>query len=172
MKTIRLQTILLTVILLTFAACEYLPFMALKPPPPAPPPPTSTPTATPTPMPTATPVVKKPRRHRRHTPIATPAGSPTPLAQATPSGGAVITTGEPDAERSEIQRSIKGIEGRLATINRAQLNAQDSADYDRIKSFVADARSALQEQDDLRARSLLEKAARLTTQLVERVSSP
>jgi hypothetical protein len=171
-KTIRFGTILLSALLLAFAACEYLPFMAAPPPPPPQPSATPTPTANPTPTPTATPVVKK-RRRRRHpmrTPMATPAGSPTPIAQATPIGGTAITTGESDAERKEIERSIKRVEAFLATVNRARLGPQDSADYDRIKSFVADGRSALKEQDDLRARSLVDKAARLASQLAERVS--
>ncbi len=105
-----------------------------------------------------------------HTPVPTPAGSP--IAQETPVGGAVITTGESVAERNEIERSIKRVEDRLATIKRAQLNPADEADYDRIKSFVADARAALQEGDTLRARSLMEKATRLTAQLAERLPSP
>ncbi len=104
------------------------------------------------------------------TPVPTPAGSP--IAQATPVGGAVITTGESVAERNEIERTIMRVEDRLAKIKRANLNAADGADYDRIKSFVADARAALHEQDTLRARSLMEKAVRLTAQLAERLPSP
>jgi hypothetical protein len=98
----------------------------------------------------------------------TPAASPTPTATA----GSVITTGEPAAERSEIEGNISSVESRLTTINRSSLSASDAADYDRIKSFIAEARSALKEQDDLRARSLVDKAARLATQLSGRVSSP
>ncbi len=172
MKYIRLEAILLSALMLAFAACEYLPFMAAKPPPPveASPTPTLTPTATPTA--TATPEVKKRKRRRRaaRTPAATPA-SPTPMAQETPAASA-ITTGESAAERKEIERSIEQAEGRLATIKREKLTGQDAEDYDRIKSFVAEARSALKEQDTLRARSLLEKASRLTTQLTGRVSTP
>ncbi len=104
------------------------------------------------------------------TPIPTPAGSP--VVQTTPVAGTVITTGEPLAERQEIERSIRRVEDRLATIDRARLTPADGADYDRIKSFVADARAALQEQDTLRARSLMEKATRLTAQLAERVAPP
>lgn len=156
--------------MLALAACEYLPFMTAAPAPPVKPSATSTQTATPTPTPTATPVPRKPRRHRRQrTPTPTPEGSPTPAPAA---GGAVITTGESVAERKEVQRSIARVEGRLSAIKRDKLNAQDGADYDRIKSFVADARAALQEQDDLRARSLVEKALRLAAQLAGRVSSP
>jgi hypothetical protein len=159
--------------MLVLAACAYLPFMAKPTPPRVEQSATPTPTLTPTPTPSATPEVRKRKRRRRPTRTPTPAGSPTPMVQATPAvSGTVITTGESAAERSEIEGSIKQIEGRLATIKRAQLNAQDGADYDRIKAFVADARSALQEQDDLRARSLVEKAARLTAQLAGRVSSP
>jgi hypothetical protein len=86
--------------------------------------------------------------------------------------GSVITTGESAAERGDVERSIASVENRLAAIKRDQLGASDAADYDRIKSFLAEARSALQEQDDLRARSLTDKAARLATQLAGRVSSP
>ncbi len=156
--------------MLALAACEYLPFMTAAPPPPVKPSVTATQTGTPTPTPTATPAPRKPRRRKRQrTPTPTPESSPTLGPEA---AGAVITTGESVAERNEVQRSIARIEVRLSAIKRARLNAQDGADYDRIKSFVADARAALQEQDDLRARSLMEKASRLTAQLAGRVSSP
>lgn len=160
--------ILLWAVLLVLTGCEYLPFMAARNPPPPRPSATATPTATPTPTPTATPEVRKPRRHKRQT----RSSAPTPVTAATPASGAVITTGESVSERNEIERSIVRVEGRLATIKRGQLNAQDGADYKRIQSFVADARAALQEQDDLRARSLVEKASRLVAQLAGRVSSP
>jgi len=95
------------------------------------------------------------------------------MSEATPAaGGTVITTGETPAERSEIMGAIGRVESRLGAIKRERLSGQDAADYDRIKSFVADARAALDEQDDLRARSLVEKASRLTAQLAGRVSSP
>ena len=84
----------------------------------------------------------------------------------------MITTGESVHAHGEIEQTITGVEGHLATINRSRLSSQDAADYDRIKAFVADARAALKEQDDLRARSLAEKAARLTTQLMGRVGNP
>ena len=92
------------------------------------------------------------------------------MSEASP--GTVITTGESAHAQGEIEQTIKGVEGHLASINRARLNAQDAADYDQIKGFIADARTALKEQDDLRAHSLAEKAARLTTQLMGRVGSP
>ncbi|HEV3113707.1 MAG TPA: hypothetical protein VGY99_24740 [Candidatus Binataceae bacterium] len=174
MKLIRFETILLSAIMLTFAACEYLPFMAKPTPVPVEASPTPTVTATPTPTPTATPEVKK-RKRRRHgtrTAAVTPTPTaPTPIAQETPAASA-ITTGESAAERSDIERSLKQVEGRLAAIKRDQLSPQDAEDYDRIKSFVAEARSALQEQDTLRARSLVDKATRLVAQLAGRVSSP
>jgi hypothetical protein len=159
---------------LAFAACGYLPFMATKTPPRVEESPTATPTATPTPTATATPEVKKRKRRKRalHTPTPAPAGSPTPIGEGMPSGGAVITTGESAAERSEIQHSIEAVEGRLSAVKRDRLNAADAADYDRIQSFIADARSAMQEHDALRARSLMEKASRLASQLAGRVSNP
>ncbi len=168
MKLIRLETILLSAVMLAIAACEYLPFMAVKTPPPVKSSPTPTLTATPTPTPTATPEVKK-RKRRKHA-TRTPL-TPTPMAQETPAASA-ITTGESAAERSEIGRSLEQVEGRLAAIKREQLSPQDAEDYDRIKAFVAEAHSALQEQDTLRARSLVDKAARLVAQLAGRVSSP
>jgi hypothetical protein len=173
-KVRRIEAIvLLGLMFAAFAACEYLPFMSAKAPAPhavvsIPP----TPSATPTPGPTETPTPTKKhhKRSRTPTPTPTPESSPTPIAQASP--GTVITTGESVHAHGEIEQTITGVEGHLATINRARLNSQDAADYDRIKAFVADARAALKEQDDLRARSLAEKAARLTTQLMGRVGNP
>jgi len=84
----------------------------------------------------------------------------------------MVTTGESAVERKDIEQKLAEVQGRLAAINRAQLKSGDETDYDRIKSFIAEARGALKEQDDLRARSLVDKAARLATQLEGRVSSP
>lgn len=160
--------------MLALAACEYLPFMAVPTPVPVEATPTLTLTATPTPTATATPEVKK-HRHRKHgnrTPTVTPIPvAQTPMTQETPAASA-ITTGESAAERSDIDRSLEQVEGRLAAIKRKSLSPPDAEDYDRIKSFVAEARSALQEQDTLRARSLVDKAQRLVAQLASRVSSP
>jgi hypothetical protein len=176
-KSRRIETIVLLALMFTaFAACEYLPFISVKAPrqqaevsvtPSA--------SATPTPTPTQTPTPTKIRHRKRSrtptpTPEPEPEGSPTPMAEASP--GTVITTGESVHAHSEIEHTIKSVEGRLATINRARLSSQDTADYDRIEAFVADARAALKEQDDLRAHSLAEKAARLTTQLMGRVGGP
>jgi hypothetical protein len=161
--------------LAALGACSYLPFMAAKPPPPMRPSATLTPTTTPTPTPTATPEpIKHKQRHKRpvRLPTLTPGPTATPMAAAPGAGGTVITTGEPVAERGEIKRDIQTVESQLAAIKRDRLGAADAADYDRIKSFIADARSALQEQDDLRARSLMDKATRLAAQLAGRVSSP
>ena len=170
MKLIRLETILLSA-LLTIAACEYLPFMAVPTPVPVEPSPTPTFTPTPTPTPTATPEVKKHKRHKHAT--RTPASTPTPMAQEQEAPAvSAITTGESAGERGEIERSLHQVEGRLSAIKREHLNAQDAEDYDRIKSFVAETRSALQEQDTLRARSLVDKATRLVAQLAGRVSNP
>jgi outer membrane biosynthesis protein TonB len=176
-KFSRIEAIgLLGVMLAAFAACEYLPFMSSKPPPPPPVEVTATPTpsATLTPTSTPTPEVKKRKRRKRSTQTATPesAASPTPEAEASPAASTVITTGESGQARGEIERTIKGVEAHLSGIKRGQLNSQEAADYDRIKSFVAEARVALKEQDDLRAHSLADKAARLTAQLVGRVSNP
>jgi hypothetical protein len=91
------------------------------------------------------------------------------MAAASP--GTVITTGESAHAHGDIEHTIAGVEGHLASINRSRLNSQDAADYDQIKAFVADARTALKEQDDLRAHSLADKAARLTTQLMGRVGN-
>ncbi len=170
MKVRRIEAIvLLGLMFAAFAACEYLPFMSAKAPPPqAAVSIMATPSATPTPAPTQTPTPTKKHHKRSRTP--TPESSPTPLAQASP--GTVITTGESVHAHGEIEQTITGVEGHLATINRSRLSSQDAADYDRIKAFVADARAALKEQDDLRARSLAEKAARLTTQLMGRVGNP
>jgi hypothetical protein len=173
----RIEAIgLLGVMLAAFAACEYLPFMSSKPPPPPPVEVTATPTpsATLTPTSTPTPEVKRRKRRKRSTQTATPeaAASPTPEAEASPAASTVITTGESGQAQGEIERTIKGVEAHLAGIKRGQLNSQEGADYDRIKSFVAEARLALKEQDDLRAHSLADKAARLTAQLVGRVSNP
>jgi hypothetical protein len=168
-KIARVETFFLSAIMIAFAACGYLPFMAASPPPRVKQSATPTPTATAT----STPEVKKHKRrkHARGTPTAT-AGSPTPMSEATPGVvGTVITTGEPAAERSEIEGTIAHVESRLSAIKRERLSGQDAADYDRIKSFVADARAALAEQDDLRARSLAEKATRLVAQLAGRVSN-
>jgi hypothetical protein len=175
-KARSVETIgLLGLMLTTCAACAYLPFFAGKPPPPkVVATRTPAPTPTPTPIPTET---QEPTRHRRRkhpTPTAgsTPISSTTSVASATPTPGTLITTGEPGQAHGEIERTIAQIQGRLSTINRGGLNAQDAADYDRIKDFIADARTALKEQDDLRARSLAEKAARLLSQLAGRVPSP
>jgi type IV secretory pathway VirB10-like protein len=170
-KLIRIATIFLWTALVCLAACETL-FISSHPTPTAEITPTPGPTATPTPAPTATPELKKRRRRRRgRTP--TPLLSPTPTSEQTPAAAAtVITTGETAAERNEVEKGLKQIEQRLAPVDRSKLNPQDSEDYDRIKSFVTEARSALQEQDALRARSLLEKATRLTTELTGRISSP
>jgi outer membrane biosynthesis protein TonB len=161
--------ILLLAVMLTIAACEYLPFMAVQTPVPVPPSPTPTATPTPTPIPTPTPEVKKHKRHKHAT--RTPAATATPMAEETPAASA-ITTGESAAERKEIEHSLEQVEGRLSAIKRAQLSPPDAEDYDRIKSFLAEARSALQEQDTLRARSLVDKAGRLVAQLAGRVSNP
>ncbi|HXR37099.1 MAG TPA: hypothetical protein VN754_14175 [Candidatus Binataceae bacterium] len=173
MKVRRIEVIVLLGLMFTaFAACEYLPFMSAKAPAPrAEVSITPTRSATPTPAPTETPTPTKTKhRKRSRTPTPTPESSPTPIAQASP--GTVITTGESVHAHGEIEQTIKGVEGHLATINRSRLSSQDAADYDRIKAFVADARAALKEQDDLRAHSLAEKAARLTTQLMGRVGNP
>ncbi|MGO9061816.1 MAG: hypothetical protein ACLQU2_31270 [Candidatus Binataceae bacterium] len=171
MKPIRVEAIgVLALMFAAIAGCEYLPFMATKPPAKvAVSRPTPTPSATPTPTPTATPEVKK-HRHHKHLHTPTPATSPTPMAESSPA--TVITTGEFVQRRSEIAGTIKRVEGRLSAIKRSALDSQDAADYDQIKAFIAAARSALQEQDDLRAHSLAEKAARLAAQLSGRVSSP
>jgi hypothetical protein len=171
----RIEALVLLGLMFTaFAACEYLPFMSGKAPTPKAEV-TITPTrsATPTPAPTQTPTPTKKHRKRSRTPTSTPPApesSPTPAIETSP--GTVITTGESVHAQSETEQTIKGVEGHLATINRGRLNSQDAADYDRIKAFIADARAALKEQDDLRAHSLAEKAARLTTQLMGRASSP
>jgi hypothetical protein len=174
-KSLRLEALGLSIIVLTFAACAYLPFMRNKPPPRIEPSPTATPTSTPTPTATATPEIKKRKRRKRpaRTPTPAPAGSPTPVAQATPAvTGTMVTTSESGFERKEIETKLAQVQSRVAAIKRDQLAGQDAADYDRIKSFVAEARAALQEQDDLRARSLVDKAIRLAGQLTQRVSSP
>ncbi len=105
-----------------------------------------------------------------HTPTPTPLVSPTPMAEASV-GDAVITTGEPAGERTEVEQNLQRIERHLARINRNRLSTQDAADYDRIASFVTEAHTALNEHDSLRARSLTEKAARLASQLESRVSN-
>jgi hypothetical protein len=168
---------LLGLMLTAFAACAYLPFFAKKPPPPkVVVTPTPTPSPVPTPIPTETPEPTKHRRRKRPTPTpgSTPVSSSTPAVSASPVAGTgtLITTGEPGQAHGEIERTIDQIQGRLATISRSRLNAEDAADYDRIKDFIADARTALKEQDDLRARSLAEKATRLLSQLAGRVPSP
>ena len=158
--------------LTAIAGCGYLHFMEAKPPPKIEATPTATPTSTPTPTATPTPEVKKHRRHRRsHMRTPTPEASPTPISESSPAA-TVITTGGSSQRRKEIEQTLTGVEKRLSTIKRSTLNSQDGADYDQIKAFIAAARSALQEQDDLRAHSLAEKAERLTAQLAERVSSP
>jgi hypothetical protein len=171
-KSTRVEAIgVVALMLATLAGCGYLPFMAAKPPPKVKVSlPTPTPSATPTPTATATPEIKKPRHRKHHTPTPTPATSPTPIAESSPA--TVITTGEFVQRRSEIDRTIAKVESNLSTIKRNVLDPQDAADYDRIQAFIAAARSALQEQDDLRAHSLVEKAARLAAQLSGRVSSP
>lgn len=171
MKPIRIEAIAVLALIFAIAGCEYLPFMTTKPPPKVKvSAPTPTPSATPTPTATATPEVKRPRHHKHHTPTPTPATAPTPVAESSPA--TVITTGEFVQRRSEIERTLAKVEGNLSAIKRSALNSQDAADYDRIKAFIAAARSALKEQDDLRAHSLAEKAARLAAQLSGRVSSP
>ncbi len=173
MRSRRIEAIVLLALMFTaFAACEYLPFMSAKPPPPqVEVSNTPTPSAAPTPTPSATPTPRKPRHKKRsRTSTPTPESSPTPIGEVNP--GSVITTSESVHAHSEIEQTINGVEGHLAKINRKRLNSQDAADYDRIKAFVADARAALKEQDDLRAHSLAEKAARLTTQLMGREGSP
>ncbi len=166
MKSVWLEAILLLglLTLTTLAACEYLPFMtARKSPAPV----EVSVTPTPSPTPTPTPEVKKQQPRKR------PTRTPTPVAQGTSAtSGSVITTTESVAERDDIERTIKNVEIRLSAIKRDQLNADDAADYDHIKSFVADARSALDEKDDLRARGLAEKAAGLVDQLAGRGSGP
>jgi hypothetical protein len=160
----------LAVMLAGFAGCEYLPFMAAKPPPKVEATPTPTPTSTPTPTATATPEVKKRKHHRRlHTP--TPEAAPTPMSEASPAT-TVITTGESAGRTKEIEQSLVLVEQRLSTIKRSTLDSQGAADYDRVKAFIAAARSALHEQDDLRAHSLEEKASRLAAQLAGRAPSP
>jgi hypothetical protein len=160
----------LALIFTAIAGCEYLPFMAAKPPTKVEVSPTPTPSSTPTPTATATPEVKKHHHHRRlHTP--TPEASPTPTAESSPPT-TVITTGESVQHGNEIEQSLAQVEKRLSAINRGKLDSQDAADYDRIKAFIAAARSALHEQDDLRAHSLEEKAVRLEAQLAGRVSTP
>lgn len=171
MKLIRIATIFLWAAFVSLAACETL-FISSHPTPTAELTPTPSPTLTPTPSATPTPEMKK-RRRRRHGHTPTPLPTPTPTSEQTPAAAAtVITTGETAAERNEVENGLSQIEHRLAPIDRRKLNPQDAEDYDRIKSFVAEARSALQEQDALRARSLLEKATRLTTELTGRISSP
>lgn len=172
-KSRRIEAVVLLGLMFTaFTACEYLPFMSAKPPPTqvevsSTPLPSATPTATPS----ATPTPKRPKHKKRsRTSTPTPESSPTPTGEVSP--GSVITTSESVQAHSEIEQTIKGVEGHLAKINRERLNSQDAADYDRIKAFVADARAAMKEQDDLRAHSLAEKATRLTTQLMGRVGSP
>jgi outer membrane biosynthesis protein TonB len=162
----------LAVMLTALAACEYLPFMASKPPPPKmEATPTPTPSQTPTPTPTETPRVRKSRPRRKHR-LPAPIESETPAAEASPAAGAVITSGESAHAHGEIERSINRVEADLAKIKRNTLSTQDAADYDRIKGFIADARSALQEHDELRARSLADKAARLASQLAGHSSGP
>lgn len=185
MKTIRIATILLAAAMVALAACQSL-FFSSKPAPATEVslPPTAT--VTPTPLPTPTPEARK-RKRRRHGRTPTPGPSVTPSAsmpsasmpsapiqvEQTPAAAAtVITTGESAAEHRDIENGLHQVEQRLAPIKREKLNPQDAEDYDRIKSFVAEARSALDEQDDLRARSLIEKASRLTTELSGRVSTP
>jgi hypothetical protein len=159
------------VLALTFTAlagCGYLPFATTKPPPKVVVSPTPTPSSTPTPTATATPGVIHHHRKRVHT--ATPGASPTPIAESSPA--TVITTGESVERQKDVEQTLAAVEKRLSAIKRGTLDSQDGADYDRIKAFIADARSALKEQDDLRAHSLAEKAARLAAQLAGRVSSP
>ena len=170
MKSTWREAIMVLALMLTaIAGCEYLPFATTKPPPKVVVSPTPTPTSTPTPTATATPGVIPHHRHKRvHTPI--PEASPTPMAESSPA--TVITTGESVEREKDVQQTLAAVEKRLSAIKRGTLDSQDGADYDRIKAFIADARSALQEQDDLRAHSLAEKAARLAAQLAERVSSP
>ena len=166
--------IVLSALMLAWSACEYLPFMSKPAPIPVEPSPTPSLTATPTATPQPTPEVKRHRRHHHPTRTVsitpTPAG-PSPTAQVTPAAS-TITTGESAAERGDIERSLHQVESRLAAINRDRLSPQDAEDYDRIKSFVTETRSALHEQDTLRARSLVDKASRLVSQLAERVASP
>ncbi len=173
MKSIRVGQLLIAALLLA-AGCSYLPFArAHKRPPTAAPAPTPSPSMTATPTSTATPEARK-RRHHKHaarTPTPTPATSPTPVAGES-AAGTVITTGESAAERAEVDSSLNRLNKQLAHIRRDRLNPQDAADYDRISSFIGEARSALREHDFLRARSLTEKAARLAAQLSSRVSNP
>jgi hypothetical protein len=168
-KTIRIATFLLAAAMVAIAGCESL-FFSNQPTPTAEATPAPTITAAPTPAPTATPEIRR-RRRRRHGHTPTP--SATPMAQQTPAAAAtVITTGESAAEHEQVEYGLKQVEKSLAPIQRQKLSAQDAEDYDRIVSFIAEARSALQEQDDLRARSLVEKAARLTTELTSRIPAP
>jgi len=168
-KPSRIAGFLLAFAAVTIAGCESLFFRGqAKPAAEATTAPTLT--AAPTPAPTATPELRR-RRRRRHG--STPTPSATPLAQQTPAAAAtVITTGESAAEHGQLESGLKQVEQRLAPINREKLSAEDAEDYDRIESFIAEARSALQEQDDLRARSLVEKAARLTIELTGRLPPP
>ena len=169
-STWREAIVVLALMFTAIAGCEYLPFGAAKPPPKVEVSPTPTPTSTSTPTATPTPEVKPHHHHRRlHTP--TPEASPTPMAESSPAT-TVITTGESVDRGKDIEQTLAAVEKRLSAIKRSTLDSQDAADYDRIKAFIADARSALQEQDDLRAHSLAEKAARLAAQLAGRVSSP
>jgi hypothetical protein len=82
---------------------------------------------------------------------------------ADPDGADSDSAGNPGRQCDHHRRIRRGAQ---------RYRAQDAEDYDRIKSFVAEARSALQEQDTLRARSLVDKATRLVAQLAGRVSSP
>jgi len=168
-STTREAIVVLALIFTAIAGCEYLPFATTKPPPKMVASPTPTPSSTPTPTATATPEVKPHHHHKRlHTP--TPEASPTPIAESSPT--TVITTGESVEREKDVEQTLAAVEKRLSAIKRGTLDSQDGADYDRIKAFIANARSALHEQDDLRAHSLAEKAARLTAQLAGRVSSP
>ena len=170
---------MLAVMLALFAACEYLPLRYLpvsfggKPKetrtPTATPTPSSTPTPTPSPIPTAT---KKRRHHKRSAKAsAGPSAGVSPTATAT-APPAISTSGEAAAARNDIAQTLKQVEARISRIKRSTLSPQDANDYDRIMLFIADARSALKQQDELRARSLADKAARLASQLLTRVSSP
>jgi hypothetical protein len=161
-----MATFLLAAAMVAVAGCESL-FIGGQPTPTPEATPAPTVTVAPTPAPTPTPELRR-RRRRRHgrtpTPSATPTAAQTPTAAAT-----VITTGESAAEHGQVEYGLKQVEQSLAPIRREKLGAQDAEDYDRIESFIAEARSALREQDDLRARSLVEKAARLTTELTSRL---
>jgi hypothetical protein len=163
--------VLFVAVMAGLAGCESL-FFSGQPKPTAEASPASILTTTPTPMPTATPELKK-RKRRRHGRTPTPTPAPTPTAEQTPAAAAtIITTGESAADRAQVENGLKQVQMRLAPIKRDKLSPQDAEDYDRIESFIAEARSALQEQDDLRARSLVEKASRLTVELTGRIPSP